>query len=278
MCRAQDGTRLFVTCSHPEGRAERGTILLTHGMGEHSGRYHHVIRRLNEEGMRVVGWDLRGHGRSEGRRGDVPGYGVILGDMQEVWSLARAEAGRTGPLFLYGHSLGGQITLNFAARHRPDASGLIITSPWLRLAFAPPRWKLWIACLAAHTWPSLTQETSVGLSRLSRDLDFLNAMPNLELVHHQISARMYWEVTAGAARALREGVALPYPLLLIHGSADPVTSVVATEQFYVASQSGDKALIIVPGALHETHNDLCRETVLREITGWLDARLPAKAS
>jgi alpha-beta hydrolase superfamily lysophospholipase len=239
-------------------------------MGEHSGRYHHVIRRLNEAGLHVLAWDLRGHGRSEGRRGDVRNYDVLVDDLLEVWSLAGP-----GPIFLYGHSLGGQITLNFAVRHRPEAAGLIVTSPWLRLAFTPARWKLALAWAASHLWPSFTQDTDMVPTRLSRDLDFLGAMPDPELAHHRMSARMFEALTAGAVNAFRDGVRLTYPMLLVHGDHDPITSVSATEEFFGSLESRDKSLVIVPEGLHETHNDLCREAVLGQIAAWLDARLPA---
>jgi alpha-beta hydrolase superfamily lysophospholipase len=267
---ARDGARLLVRCAEPAAR--RGTILLTHGMGEHTGRYAHVVEHLTGHGLRVITWDLRGHGRSDGERGDIRDYDLLVDDLQELWGIASMEP---GPAYLYGHSLGGQITLNFAVKHRPETAGLIITSPWLRLAFAPPAWKVSLAWVAAHVWPSFTQDTEVNAARLSRDLDFLMAMPDLDLIHHRMSARMFRALTAGAIRASREAVALTCPFLLIHGSHDPVTSVEATKLFFHALRSLDKSLIIVPDALHEPHNDLCRENVLAQITGWLDERLPA---
>jgi alpha-beta hydrolase superfamily lysophospholipase len=269
---ARDGAALHVRSWGPPEGAPRGTILLTHGMGEHSGRYDHVAERLTGAGLRVLTWDLRGHGRSDGERGDIEHYDLLVDDLQEVWSLASAGP---KPLFLYGHSLGGQITLNFAVRHRPEAAGLIITSPWFRLAFRPPRWKVSLAWVAAHVWPSFTQDTEMTPTRLSRDLDFLMAMPDMDLIHHRMSARMYHALTAGAVRAASEAVALPYPILLIHGERDPVTSVDATKEFFHALRSLDKSLVIIPEALHETHNDLCRDAVLDRIAAWLEARLPA---
>ena len=272
---ARDGTALQVRAWDPPegalGGAAKATILLTHGMGEHSGRYNHVAGRLTAAGLRVITWDLRGHGRSQGVRGDIRHYDLLVDDLQELWTLTAAEG---GPVFLYGHSLGAQITLNFAVRHRPPAAGLVITSPWFRLAFAPSRWKVSLAWVAARLWPSFTQETDVMPARLSRDLDFLMAMPDMHLIHHRMSARMYHALITGAHRAAREAVALPYPMLLIHGEDDPVTSVDATKEFFHALRSRDKSLVIIPNALHETHNDLCRREVLDRITAWLEERLP----
>ncbi len=268
---ARDGTRLYLRCAEPEAET-RGCVVMTHGLGEHAGRYDHVVARLTAAGMRVYTWDLRGHGRSYGARGDVRDYEALMEDAAEVWGLARAEAGGMR-IFLHGHSMGGQIALNFAMRRRPDAAGLVITSPWLRLAFDPPGWKVALARVAVRVWPAFSQETEVRPDRLSRDLEFLKGMPDPERVHHRISARMYASIVAGAERALRDGARLEYPILLIHGENDAVTSVEATTGFYQGLRSADKQLFIVPDALHETHNDLGREEVLTRIVGWLNQHL-----
>jgi alpha-beta hydrolase superfamily lysophospholipase len=247
-------------------------VVITHGLGEYSGRYDHVAARMSAAGLRVYSWDLRGHGRSEGARGDAREYGMLMDDVAEVWALARAETGEV-PMFLYAHSMGAQIVLNFAVRDAPDAAGMVITSPWLRLAFDPPAWKVALARLAAGVWPSFSQETEVRPDRLSRDMDFLKSMPDLDLTHHRMSARMYTLMMAGAARAEREATRLRYPMLLIHGAEDPVTSMEATKEFYQELRSADKDLVIVPEALHETHNDLCREEVLARVIEWLEEHL-----
>jgi alpha-beta hydrolase superfamily lysophospholipase len=268
---ASDGAGLFVCSSEPAAGPTRGCVLITPGLGEHSGRYTHVMQRLSGAGYRVLAWDLRGHGRSDGRRGDVRDYSLLIDDLRQIWSLASP-----GPRFLYGHSLGGQITLNFAARHRPSAAGLVITSPWLRLSFAPSRAKLLAASVAARIWPTFSQNTNLVSAMLSRDLDFLKTLPDLHLVHHRVSARMYHALTAGARQAARDAGQLPYPILLLHGGSDPVTSPSATEELYRSLGSTDKSLIIIPHALHEIHNDLCRDSVLSHIVTWLDARAPAR--
>jgi acylglycerol lipase len=270
MHRARDGTGLYVEIAEPEAKA-RGSILLTHGMGEHLGRYGHVVPVLTGLGLRVVCWDLRGHGRSEGARGDLPSYQALVEDLGEIWDLTKQGA---PPWYLYGHSLGGQITLNFALQRNPEAAGMVITSPWLRLEYVPPWWKVLLARVMVRVWPAFAQDTDMRLERLSRDMVFLNGMPNPELVHQRMSARMYLALMQGAAEALEDGPRLRYPMLLIHGSKDPVTSAAASEKFYGTLASEDKSLVIVPDALHETHNDLCRDTVLRQIADWLAARLP----
>ncbi len=265
----RDGIRLRVRAAKMDAEA-RAVAVLTHGRGEHSGRYGHVVEAFAARGVRVWSYDLRGHGRSGGKRGDVPSYDALLDDLGCVVALAQVEA---LPLFLLGHSLGGQITLNYLLQRETSCRGAVVASPYLRLAFAPPRWRLALADAARWLWPSLTQPTPMPWSRLSRDQDHLASFPDMELMHHDISARMYHAVKSGAVGALANAARLRTPLFLIHGADDPVTSVEATREFFQRAGSADKTLTIYPEMLHETHNEIGRERVFSDVIGWVEARL-----
>ena len=247
----------------------KGDILLTHGMGEHSARYLHVGEFLAANGYRVCAYDLRGHGRSSGTRGDIASYDVLLNDVEAtVRHYRRSEM----PTFFYGHSLGGQIVLNSIVADRRVVSGAIIASPWLDLVFRPNRLKLLIARIALKIHPGLTQNSGLDDSRLSKDKEFLRSMKDMSLVHRKMSARMYSELTRGARRAREAATRFEQPLLLLHGADDPITSFAATQEFFRQAVSRDKTLKIYPDTLHETHNDLGRTQVLNEVLAWLDAR------
>ena len=263
------GARLFVRAAAPSQRG-RATVIITHGLGEHSGRYGHVAGALVKCGFDVVGWDLRGHGRSSGVRGDLTAYRVFLDDLREIH---RVHAVEGQPVFFFGHSLGGQITLRFLEEQTVSCHGAIVASPWLRLADDPPWWKLALARLAMRCWPGFIQNTGNRLELMSRDVAHLASFPDLHLVHHRISARMYFALHSAGEQALAEAEKVKTPLLLLHGDADPVTSHHASCEFLEKAGSTDKTLRIFPGSRHETHNDLDREQVIREIADWIGARL-----
>jgi alpha-beta hydrolase superfamily lysophospholipase len=267
---ASDGTRLFVRSMSPQAVA-KATVVVTHGRGEHSGRYRHVAEALLAREFAVVLYDLRGHGRSAGKRGDVPAYAALLDDLARVLQIAPARD-RT-PLFLFGHSLGGQIVLNYLITNpRTDCRGAIVASPYLRLAFTPERWRVALAGVLRKFWPAMTLRTFLAPSRLSRDLVHLGSLPELELIHHRISPRMFEAIEHGAESAMRGAHRMKVPLLLIHGADDSVTSVEATREFFAAAGAADKTLEIFPGMLHETHNELGREQVIETIVRWIEAR------
>ena len=116
-------------------------VLLVHGFGEHSGRYlNEVIPFFNQQGFSVLGFDLIGHGKSGGKRGHCAGYEQLMRLLDQAFTRLRTRFPNI-PILLYGHSLGGNLALNFVLRGYGKPYGLIASSPYLRLAFQPPAWK-----------------------------------------------------------------------------------------------------------------------------------------
>lgn len=268
---SRDKTRLFLRSVSIPGSV-KANVILTHGLGEHSGRYLHVAAFMAQSGYRLCSYDLRGHGRSDGNRGWLSSYADFLDDLERVHAHFQDEA---IPTFFYGHSLGGQIVLNYLATRRPIAAGAIIASPWLELVINPGTWKVRLAKAALRVWPRFTQQHNANPARLSRDQAFLRSLPDPDLIHRRVSARMFSELTKNAVCARLSAASIKTPLLLFHGHDDPITSPIATRQFYEASISTDKTVKIYPAQLHETHNEIERQQVLLDIVGWMETRLTA---
>jgi len=266
---AGDSTSLFLRSAMPGGKV-KASVVLTHGMGEHSARYTHVADFFAARGYRLCTYDLRGHGRSQGRRGHINHYGELIDDLALV---ADHYARENGPVFVYGHSLGAQITLNYLLQRRPAIRGAIIASPWLELAYRPPLWKLLVAKIMVKFWPAFTLEGPNDNTRLSRDPAFLDSIPGPELLHQKMSARMYDELIAGARAACAQAEECDCRLLMIHGADDSLTSAEASKAFFAKASSKDKTLKIYPDMRHETHNEIGRESVMAGMVEWMDRRV-----
>src|SRR5512137_2011524 len=142
---ALDDVQFYFQGWQPE-TPPKAVVCLVHGLGEHTGRYAHVAAALNDAGYALLGFDLRGHGKSGGPRGHTPTYDALMDDIGRLL----AEAGQRYPgqqQFLYGHSLGGNLVLNYALRRKPGLAGVIATSPALRPATPLPGWKQSLAGL-----------------------------------------------------------------------------------------------------------------------------------
>lgn len=267
--RLSDGVRLFACEWTPDGAA-RGVVAIVHGMGEHTGRYSHVAGMLTEAGYAVYGFDQRGHGRSDGQRGHTPSYEALLEGVD--FMLRDAEAQYPGrPLFLYGHSMGGNIVLNYLLRRKPKVAGAIVTSPWLTLAFNPPPLNVVVGRMLERIRPTFTNNRPLIPERLTSDPDMIRQLREDPLGHGQITASFFFGVRRAGLWALEHADELTVPLLLMHGGDDKVTSFESSARF--ARRAGPLCTFKEwPGFKHELHNEAERERVFETILAWLNKR------
>ncbi len=242
-------------------------ICLIHGMGEHSSRYKHVADFFNEHNISIYTMDLRGHGKSEGKRGHMPSYENMMSDVSLLIETARAENPNI-PIFLYGHSMGGNLSLNYAIRKGDEINGVIATSPYLKLAFEPPAWKIKMAKLVRNIFPSLPQSTGLDVNYLSKDKTTIEQYKNDPLVHDKITPSFFVEIENAGHFALQNAANIKVPALLIHGSDDKITDAFATETF--AAHNPNKCTFkLYQGGYHELHNDIEKNDLLDKIFKFL---------
>jgi alpha-beta hydrolase superfamily lysophospholipase len=263
------GERLHAQEWRPDGGA-RAVVCLVHGLGEHVGRYVHVAQVLSEAGYALLGFDLRGHGRTPGPRGHAPSYDAMLGDIGVLLERA-AERFPGAPRFLYGHSMGGSLVLNYALRRQPDVAGVVATSPALQPQEAVSRLKLAFGRLMCRLWPSFRLSNGLDCTGLSRDPEVVRRYRADPLVHDRISVRLGLDVLETGRWAIAHAGEFRLPLLLVHGTADGLAAIDGTRQF-AAKVRGDCTLQAWPGLFHETHNEPEWREVLGYTIGWMEER------
>lgn len=164
------------------GEKLRAVIIMVHGHGEHIQRYLTWAELFNKENIGFTGVDLPGHGRSDGQRGHVKSFSLY----HEMADILINECNKTFPgipVFLYGHSLGGLIVLDYLLKKNPEIKGSVITSPTLRLAFEPEKFKLVLASFMKYILPGLTQLTGLPVDYLSRDGEVVEKYKNDPMIH-----------------------------------------------------------------------------------------------
>jgi acylglycerol lipase len=270
----EDALRLYAQGWQPETKP-KGVVCLVHGLGEHSGRYVHLAAFLNQAGYVLLAFDLRGHGKSEGQRGYAPGYEALLNDIAHLLEEA-TERYPDRPRFLYGHSLGGNLVINYALRRRPNLAGVIATGTFFRAAFEPPAWKLSLARIMYSLWPTLALSNELDRQALSRDLEVVRAYNDDPLVHDRLTPRLTMDMFQAGLWALEHAAELPLPLLLMHGGADRVCSAQASREF--AAQAGHLCTLkIWDGFYHEIHNEPEQGQVFEYLLEWLNGKLGNEA-
>jgi len=252
------------------GENLRAVVVLVHGLGEHVQRYTNWAGLFNETMIGFAGVDLPGHGRSDGKRGHIKNYSLT----DEMINILLNECRKTFPgvpLFLYGHSLGGGIVLDYLIRNDQKIKGAIVTSPWLRLAFEPKPSKVKMAAIMKKIIPSLVQPSGLVVEHISHDQKVVDDYKKDPLVHRLISVSLFHSVMSAASNALKNASSFNKPLLLMHGTDDHICSPEATSEF--ASKAMIAELKLWEGGYHELHNDLCRHEVFSYINGWINSRL-----
>jgi alpha-beta hydrolase superfamily lysophospholipase len=267
--RSKDGTRMFGCEWKPTDKKQiKAVIGIVHGMGEHTGFYTHVAESFTAEGYAVLSFDQRGHGLTEGKRGDSPHYGALL----ESVDLLLAEMNRRHPelpKFLYGHSMGGNVTLNHILRQKPELTGAVVVGPWLKLVFKPPPLSDLIGWIVERTSPRDTNVYPLAAKRGTSDPEMIRRFVEDPLRHGRITSRFFLGVQLAGLWALAHAGELTVPLLLLHGGDDRITSIKASRQF--AIRAGTLCTFREwPGFRHDLHNELGRKEVFDFVLRWLN--------
>lgn len=267
--KSTDGLKLVGRSWEPDGEP-KAVVCLVHGLGEHCGRYEHVAATLTDTGFAVLAFDQRGHGRSEGKRGFIPSYDALMNDIGVLLEQAgKRYPGK--PQALYGHSLGGNEVLNYALRRKPALAGVVATSPGLRTAFKPPTAQLAAGKVMNRIYPAFTLPNGLDVTAISRDPAVVEAYQKDPLVHDRLSARLGVAILETGEWALARAGQFPLPLLVMHGTADRITSHQASDEF--ATRAPNSTLKLWDGLYHETHNEPEKDEVLGFLAGWLLGRL-----
>lgn len=267
------GYTLFSQSWLPEGKPT-AVLIIIHGVGEHSGRYHHVVDYFVPLGYAIYSYDQRGHGRSPGKRGHVNDFSEFRHDVRTFVNLVKT-AQPERPLFIMGHSLGGLISLDYVLHHPQGLSGAIISAPALGDVQLSPA-LLTISRILSRLTPGLLINGDLETDKISRIPAEISAYQNDPLVHGKGSPRIVTEVEKTNSWVMRHAADWQVPLLMYHGDADAITQPQASRQFFDQITFPDKQYISYPGGYHESHNDLHKEQTFADIKEWLAAHLPAE--
>lgn len=264
-----DNTELFFQTWSKDEPAQ-GTIVITHGMAEHSECYHPLAKILAENNWHVVGWDLRGHGRSEGKRGYIRDFSYFEKDMEAlVQTIRRQPLFPKAPLVLFGHSMGGLITLQYliSDAEKPDAA--VLSSPALGLAIQVPPLKEKIAHIAAKWLPSLTLNNEIKYSDLSRDEKMIQGYARDNLRHDKISPGLFLGMQAGFKEIADNAEKITIPVLFQISGDDRIVSAEASREVFSRLPNKRNQLLVYPDSFHEIYNDLDRDNVIADLKKFL---------
>ena len=250
----------------------KGVVCIVHGFNEHSSRYADAAERLCSAGYAVLTFDEFGHGKTTGKRGHAPMYESFLNSVKIILDEAETRF-PTVKKFLWGHSMGGGIAINYVLQRQPQIAGAIATGPLLKLGFEPPAFKVFLAKVMVNIYPAFTEKAELdsdGISRDKNEVRKYNADPHN---HGKITAGTFLGFFNAGKWAIAHADELKIPMLLMHGTKDRLTSPDGTKEFAAKCPENLVTLKFWEGFYHELHNEPepDRSEVFAYLVNWLNA-------
>ena len=273
--RTADGLDLPLTGDAPAATAV-GTVVIVHGLGEHGGRYAHVMAHLAACGWASIAHDQRGHGRAPGPRGGLPADHSLLDDLGRV--LARARALRAGPLVLLGHSLGGLIAARYVAEGLAPqpapwwqpVDALVLSSPAL-----DPGMSLFqkaLLAIAAPLAPDIALGNGLQPAWVCSDPAVVAAYVADPLVHDRVTPRLARFIVDGGRLVAQRAPQWTVPTLLLYAGADRCVAPRGSDAFAAAAPADRLQARRYDHMAHELFNEPDRARPLADLSDWLAAR------
>ncbi len=275
--KSRDHLRLFWQRFTPP--TPRATVAVLHGYCDHSGRYAGLTRALCAAGLEAALVDFRGHGQSDGRRAHVDLFGDYLDDLDAFLAQVRSASGGR-PLFVAAHSQGALVAALWAVtrgRGGEGVRGFVLSSPYLRLAIAPPFYKVAAARLLDRVLPWLPMQTGLRVEVLTSDPEMQAWTAGDRLYGHVATPRWFRESQRAQAEVLRRAAEFRAPVLVLAAGADAIADPRVAEEFTARAGSADKTFQRLEGMMHEVWNEAGRDLPISRAVQWIAARAPAEA-
>lgn len=244
-------------------------LAVVHGYGDHAGRYVETMTWLASRGIACDAFDMRGHGRSSGRRAYVQKWDEYLDDLDAFLSVIPDAI----PRFILGHSHGGLVVAAAGISGllaRQNVVGCILTAPYFVNAFPVPRHKSVAARVANVVWPWVRIKSGINPEMTSSDPAMIEDSRQDGLLLRCATPRWYLGQRRAQLDAMRRAAEFKQPLLVIQGDADPIADPRGSRQFHDRAGSTDKTFIEYPGFRHEPLRETGRERVFADVFEWIE--------
>lgn len=267
---SSDQTPLFYR--HYAALNPKATVLVIHGFGEHGGRYAHVIDQLLKRHFEVFSIDFRGHGRSQGPRGDVEHFEQYEEDLHATIKYINAQKRPGQKLFILAHSMGALVSMRLIAKKAEGVDGMVLSAPLFALSPNIPAWKKCGAMMLAKIVPTMKFPAGIKGDQLTTDMALARAYDEDPLVLKLISVRAFCQIQAGVkgSAELRLRPAFFIQIAGRDGIVDPKAALAWWNS--IKHERSDAAMKCYDSFLHEIYNEKQREEAISDALNWIEDR------
>ncbi|KAF2093655.1 alpha/beta-hydrolase [Rhizodiscina lignyota] len=289
-----DGAKLHTKTWKPSGTVQAYMVVM-HGFSDHSDMYPELFTTLASQGIEVRAFDQRGWGRSvtkPSEKGHTGPTTTVMADMTSFLStIIPNRPVPAAPVFLYGHSMGGQETLIYAATGpahiRQQIRGYLLEAPFVALhpKSRPNPVTVVVGRLAGKLLPHYHMYNPLDYSVISRDKEIQQAVKEDTLCHDTGTLEglagmldRAADLESGKVKVGKDaGEGGKTRIWISHGTQDKVCSFEATKNLYESLDPAieDKEFKVYDGWYHMLHRDLPEDRVkyADDVAKWILARL-----
>jgi alpha-beta hydrolase superfamily lysophospholipase len=220
------------------------------------------------KGYAVYSFDMRGHGKSDGKRSYIERFSAYLDDLKTFCNKVKEENPDI-KMFLVGHSLGSTIAINYAFEHQNEFSGLIVSGTTLKPGSSINKASIFMAKILSVILPKMGV-SALSSEGISRDKAVVEAYINDPLNYTgKLSARTGAELLKTMEKTQARLHALSLPVFIAHGTADCISDPSSSRMLYDRAGSKDKTMKFYEGFYHEVFNDPDCQKVFSDLDDWL---------
>lgn len=254
-----------------EAEIPKGMIVISHGLGEHSGRYERLAEKFIHEGYSMIAYDKGGHGKSSGKKGCIPDIEVYFEEIDHVLGFCAANYSGL-PLVLYGQSMGTPVGLAYVLRNPDSFSAVIASSGWIRLVKEPSVFTVKMAAFLGKFLPCLTLSNGLDPKQISTLEEEAILYSKDPLVHGRISLGLGNGIFGLVDMLDNYSGTFPVPLLIMHSEDDPITAWAGSRDL-ASRLEGNVSFWSFKDTYHELHHDKEADDIFRRQLAWLDGVL-----
>jgi acylglycerol lipase len=270
---ASDKLRLFSRSWESPGQSNRAILIIQHGLKDHSGRYAELANAVLPLGFAVYAMDMRGHGRSEGRKAYVGNFTSLASDLKIFVGIVR-EQNPNVPFFYFGHSMGGTLGVLTTINRMIDFKGIVLSAPALAPGEGISLNLIRITKLLGAILPSLPL-MNLPNKDFSRDPQIvLDMAKDPYIIQKNGPVRTAAQLLKTMRIINLQMEKFSAPVLILHGSDDKLANPAGSQALAKRAASTDKTLKLYHGLVHDLVHEPEKSRVITDILEWLDSRVP----
>ncbi|EKD41655.1 MAG: alpha/beta hydrolase fold protein [uncultured bacterium] len=267
---APDHQRLYY--QFHQSSKQKAVLVFVHGLNEHSGRYQNPVQHFAKKNFSIYLFDHRGHGKSDGLTSHIDDFSTYIKDLNEFMRWVKARE-KKSPIFMIGHSMGGQIVLNYLAQYNPPISGFLTSSANIEIAIKIPWLKKKAAFFLSKYFPKLALTNEIDPLWISRDSEVVNEYKKDPLVSKKTTLGLLVSMMTNQNKIYELASKIKIPGFMMHGGDDQICAPEGSLKFFEQISHKNKKIKIYDHFFHEIFNEIGKEQVFSDMEEWINQRL-----